>query len=141
MAKCANWLPSTKETVDANSVILLLFAVLAIESFAFGIVEVVTSRASSTTARPSTLTLVFGFTILAVILTVILVALIRRMRWAWMVSLILYGGALVADVFNFRGIAEITLDIVRVGLLISPQMRRYVGIRGIAKTPRKDVIR
>jgi biotin transporter BioY len=77
--------------------------------------------------RRATVTgVIVGFVILATILAVLLSALVRRRRWAWLVLLFLFGSTVVVDLFYFNGVVVSTLDVICFGLLASPSMRRYI---------------
>lgn len=103
---------------------MLAFILLAVQSLVVGVAHV----HFSSQKHSSTAAVVIGFVVLFAVLTVLLVALARRRRWAWLVFVALYGPGLVLDVFDFNGAIEFVLDVIRFGLLVSSSMRRYVGI-------------
>jgi len=67
-----------------------------------------------------------AFGLLGVVPTV---AILRRHRWAWILSVLLFGSALVQYAFQGGRIVAFILQVAAVALLLSRPMRQYVGIR------------
>lgn len=70
--------------------------------------------------------IVAAFVIVDAIYAVLIVALVRRRRWAWLVLVLLSGSAVILSVFNFKGVVRFILDVTSFVLLMSSPMRRYV---------------
>jgi hypothetical protein len=114
-----NW----QTSVDGKTrAILLAVILLTVQPLLVGELSVLLSSHKDSTV----VGIVFGFVILAAILTVLLGALIRRRRWAWLILIVLFGSVVVLDMFNFNGV-RFVLDVIGFALLISPSMRRYVN--------------
>lgn len=64
-----------------------------------------------------------------------LVALARRKRWGWILLVFLSGLLVVSEPFDFNGPVALSLDVIRLGLLLSPPIRRYVGVAKPAPPP------
>jgi hypothetical protein len=104
-------------------VVLLAFILVAVQPLLIGELSVLLSSHKHSTV----VGIVSGFVILAAILAVLLVALVRRRRWAWLVLVLVFGSAVVLDVFNFNGFVRFTPDVIGFALLVSPPMRRHVN--------------
>jgi hypothetical protein len=102
--------------------ILVAFLLLAPLPLLVGEVNVVLSPHRHATVAG----IVLGFVILATIFAVLLSALVRRRRWAWLVLLFLFGSAVIVDLFHFSGVVVFTVDVICLALLASPSMRRYI---------------
>jgi hypothetical protein len=57
------------------------------------------------------------------------VEVLRRQRWAWIFSTLLFGSFVVLYPFRGGHLLSLILDVAAVGLLLSHPMRRYVGVR------------
>jgi hypothetical protein len=114
-----NWQASLDGRARA---VLLAFLLLAPLPLLVGEVSVLLSPHQHATVAG----IVVGFLLLATILAVLLAALVRRRRWAWLVLVFLFGSAVVVDVFYFNGVVIFTVDVICLALLASPSMRRYV---------------
>ena len=115
-----NW----QTSVDGRArVVLLAVTLLAVQPLLTGELGVLLSP-----HRHSTVVgVVSGFVILVAILAVLLVALVRRRWWAWLVLVVLFSGAVILDVLKFNGMVALVRDVVGLALLMSPPMRRYVN--------------
>jgi hypothetical protein len=102
--------------------VLFVFLLLAPVTLLAGEVGVLLSSHRHATVAG----VVVGFVILATILAVLLSALVCRRRWAWLTLLFLFGSAVVAGLFYFKGVVVFTIDVMCVALLTSPPMRRYI---------------
>lgn len=59
----------------------------------------------------------------------LLVCLLRRRRWAWIVSVVVTLSVVIIDASTRAlGVARLSFDLLPLGLLLSRQMRRYIGI-------------
>lgn len=117
--RCFDW----RVSLDGRTrVVLLAFLLLAPLPLLVGELSVLFSPHKHATVAG----IVVGFVILAMILAVLLAALVRRRRWAWLVLVLLFGSAVILDVFNFNVVGSI-LDVIGFALLMSPPMRRYVN--------------
>jgi hypothetical protein len=67
-----------------------------------------------------------AFGLLGVVPTV---ALLRRHRWAWIVSVLLFGSSVVQYPFQGGRVVTFILQVAAVALLLSRPMRQHVGIR------------
>jgi hypothetical protein len=66
----------------------------------------------------------------------LLVALVRRHRWAWLVLVVLDGALLVSFAFDFTSVGAFLRVLAGFALVCSPQMRRYVqGGRATITSP------
>jgi hypothetical protein len=63
------------------------------------------------------------------LMLIVLVALIYRRRWAWMVLVIFEVGVLVSFAFHFTDGLALVATLASVALLLSSPMRRYVHQR------------
>ena len=59
----------------------------------------------------------------------LLAALAFRKRWAWVVLVLIEGTILVSFAFNFASVIGFVCALLGFGLLLSPQMRRFVRTR------------
>lgn len=114
--------------------VLLVFLLLAPLPLLIGEVSVLLSPHRRATVAG----VVVGFVILATILAVLLAALVRRRRWVWLVLVLLFGSAVVVDVFYFNGVIVFTIDVICFALLVSPSMRQYVKQADGPGRPDKD---
>jgi hypothetical protein len=57
-----------------------------------------------------------------------LVGLTRRKRWGWILLVFLSGLLIASEPFDFHGPVALSLDVIRLGLLLSPPIRHYVGL-------------
>jgi len=57
-----------------------------------------------------------------------LIGLTRRKRWGWILLVFLSGLLIVSEPFDFNGPVALSLDVIRLGLLLSPPIRRYVDL-------------
>jgi len=64
-----------------------------------------------------------------------LVALARRKRWGWILLVLLSVLLVVSEAFDFNGSVVLSLDLIRLGLLLSPPILRYVGVAKPARPP------
>jgi hypothetical protein len=60
-------------------------------------------------------------------------ALLRRRRWAWLVLLVFEASVLISFAWDWAGIPNFVLVVVRVAILTSPHVRHYVGSPGRAR--------
>jgi hypothetical protein len=67
--------------------------------------------------------------VVVVMLLVLWVAalVLWRRRWAWVLMLVVTASAVVAPLWEWNGVLVYAFNVVTLGLLISPGMRRYVG--------------
>jgi hypothetical protein len=65
----------------------------------------------------------------AMLVGLVLVALLRRQRWAWVVLIVLTGFAVVSYAWGSTGTLVFIGDLVSFALLVSPPMREYVRDR------------
>jgi hypothetical protein len=118
--RCFKW----QASLDGRTrIVLLAFILLAVQPLLIGELSVLRSPHKDSTV----VGIVSGFVILAAILAMLLAALLRRRRWAWLVLVFLFGSAVILDVFNFNGVVRFILDVIGFALLLSPPMRRYVN--------------
>ena len=120
---------------DRTRLVLFAFSLLAVQSLLFAAISLGNDTHKHSASKVSTGVVVAVIVIASAVLVVLLVALVLRHRWAWLVLVLLYGSGLVVGVFNFNGVIEPILDVIRFGLLISSPMRRYVG--GIKRVQQK----
>jgi hypothetical protein len=66
----------------------------------------------------------------AALIFLTVIALLRRHRWAWVLLSALEVGVLVSYAFDFASILGFLTNVAALALLMSPQMRRYVGVAG-----------
>jgi drug/metabolite transporter (DMT)-like permease len=71
-------------------------------------------------AEPATVT---------VLIAVVLISLVRRHRWAWVVLVVIEGVVLISFAFDFTKAFLFIADLASFALLVSPPMRRYVRPR------------
>ena len=76
-----------------------------------------------------------GFVILAAILAVLLVGLLCRRRWAWLMLVLLFGSAVVLDLLTRHGVLNVIRDVAGFALLMSPPMRRYINQTDVSDGP------
>lgn len=108
------------------------YVLLSVAELAFATVDTSLARHKhpvSTVALVS----VFGFS--AALLAVLLVGLVRRRRWAWVVLLAVNGFAVISYAFGSGEAVLLVAYLVGVVLLLSPPMRRYVRRRSPAREP------
>jgi hypothetical protein len=118
--RCFNW----QASLDGRTrIVLLAFILVAVQPLLIGELSVLLSSHKHSTV----VGIVSGFVILAAILAVLLVALVRRRRWAWLVLAFLFSVAVILDVLKFNGVVTLVRDVVGLALLVSPPMRRYVN--------------
>lgn len=130
---------------DKPRVTLGVFIVLALQAFALGITQTWLLPHAGKASQASTGVIVAAVGILFVVLAGLLVALVRRKWWAWLFFALLYGSGLVKDLVKLGNPIEIGLDSIRVAVLLSPSMCRYIGVRysparlwrQLAGTPRR----
>jgi len=68
-----------------------------------------------------------------------LVGLTRQKRWGWILLVFLSSLLLASEPFHFNGSVALSLDVIRLGLLLSPPIRRYVGLpKPARRVTRKD---
>jgi hypothetical protein len=117
--RCFNWQAPLDWRTRA---VLLVVILLAVRPLLIGELSVLLSPHKDSTV----VGIVAGFVILAAILAMLLAALLRRRRWAWLVLMLLFGSAMVLDVFNSNSVVRFILDVIGFALLISSPMRRYI---------------
>lgn len=115
-----NW----QTSLDGRTrVVLLAVILLAVQPLLIGELSVLLSSHKDSTV----VGIVSGFVILITILAMLLVALVRGRRWAWLVLVLLFGFAVVLDAFNFNGVVKSIIDVIVFALLVSPPMRRHIN--------------
>jgi hypothetical protein len=117
------WLNWQASLDGRTRVVLLAVILLAVQPLLIGELSVLLSSHRHSTA----VGIVSGFVILAVILAILLMALVRRRRWAWLALVLLFGSAVVLDVFNLTSAVRFILHVIGFALLVSPPMRRYIN--------------
>lgn len=60
---------------------------------------------------------------------ILLVALVTRRRWAWVLLLIFHGFAVASFAWDWTSTVAFGVNLITLGLLVSSPMRRYVGWR------------
>jgi hypothetical protein len=59
----------------------------------------------------------------------LLVAVVLRQRWAWLILAIFNGFVIISYIWDWSTVAAFGIDVVSFALLMSPPMRRYVHRR------------
>lgn len=65
----------------------------------------------------------------------LLVALVLRQRWTWMILVIFDGFVVISYAWEWSGAVTFVVNLAAFALLLSPPMRRYVGARAL-RVPR-----
>lgn len=118
--RCFSWHAS----LDCRTrIVLFAVILLAAQPLLVGELSVLLSPHKDTTV----LGVVSGFVILVAILAVLLTALLRRRKWAWLALVLLFGSAVVLDAFTRHGVLNFIRDVTGLALLMSPPMLRYVN--------------
>jgi TRAP-type uncharacterized transport system fused permease subunit len=73
--------------------------------------------------------------IAAGVVAILLVALAFRRTVAWLLLVFVYGFVVISYVWEWTGALPFVLNVVAFALLVSPPMRRYVGL-GALRAPR-----
>jgi multisubunit Na+/H+ antiporter MnhE subunit len=102
--------------------LLVLFAGLALRSLLLGVVWLVEHR------HVALFTVVAG-AVLSALVVLAIVELFRRASWSWWFCILFYGPAVVLAPSEGEGMVSIILDILRVGLLLTPPVMLYVRPR------------
>jgi Na+/proline symporter len=66
----------------------------------------------------------------------LLVALVTRRRWAWLLLVLSYGFVVVSFAWKWGSTVLFVVDLIALALLVSAPMRRYVG-RRVPRTARR----
>jgi uncharacterized protein (TIGR03382 family) len=66
----------------------------------------------------------------------LLVALVTRRRWAWLLLVLLHGFVVVSFAWKWGSTVLFVVDLIALALLVSAPMRRYVGWR-VPRTARR----
>jgi hypothetical protein len=61
------------------------------------------------------------------IVAILLVSLVTRRRWAWVLLVLFYGFVVVSFAWEWASAATFVVDLIALGLLVFSPMRRYVG--------------
>jgi hypothetical protein len=103
--------------------VVTAYTLLSVAELVFAIVDTALARHKHPV---STVAFVSVYVFSAALLAVLLVGLVRRRRWAWVVLLAVNGFAVISYALESGRAVLLASYLVGVVLLLSPPMRRYV---------------